>query len=164
MSKASREKRGRMIVPKTTGELLGSLTGPLAPLMEVARLKAVWPQVVGEPVAAHSTPAKLTSGRLTVLVDSSPWLSQLTFFATTIRDQVNQRLGDERVKEVSFMVGSEARSGAGVARKKRHRPPEHPVADVDLRHVESWLETVQDETVRDALRALMHVDLRRGRQ
>jgi len=164
MSKASREKRGRMIVPKTTGELLGGLTGPLAPLMEVARLKTIWPQVVGKPIAAHSTPAKLASGRLTVLVDSSPWLSQLTFFSATIRDQVNQRLGDERVKEVSFMVGSEARSGAGVVPKKRHRPPEHPVTDEDLQHVESWLETVPDETVRDTLRELMLTDLRRGRQ
>lgn len=140
------------------GDLLPGLAekGGWGALVELSRLQAQWPQVVGEQVAAHTAPERIQHGRLTVLVDSSAWLMQLSFYKADIHRKVNAHLGSERVSEVFLKVGR-TRVGEGPARRAADPPPT-PEA---LETVEGWVAGVPDEEVREALRRLLLRDLRR---
>lgn len=157
-SKAARRTQGR---PVPVGELLPAVAeaGGWGTLLEISRLRARWSEVVGEAVATHSVPEKLVHGRLTVLVDSSPWLVQLGFFKDDIRRKAN-RLLSGGVAEVFLMVGK-------VPDSTPHRAapmPDRPVAESDRKEVEDCLAEVGDEEVREALRSLLLSGLRRGRR
>ncbi|MBI5136777.1 MAG: DUF721 domain-containing protein [Nitrospirae bacterium] len=151
----ARARRGPEPISKLLPEL--ARAAGWATLVELAQLRAAWPRVVGATVAAHSAPERLQNGRLTVTVDSSPWLTQLGFFKQKMQAQSNAVLGAERVTEVFLVVG---RVGGGAPREKRPERPVSPAADAA---VERMVAEVADPEVRDALRALVLRDLRQGR-
>jgi hypothetical protein len=156
-SEPKRTSRGLTAV----GDLLPGLAerGGWGALVEMSRLQARWPEVVGEMVAAHTAPERIARGRLTVRVDSSAWLMQLSFFKADIHRKVNAFLGEERVQEVFLQVGRTRPEAAS-----RRRVPEVPVAPEAARVVEEELRAVPDPAVRDALRSLRLRDLRTGRR
>ncbi|MFQ5507785.1 MAG: DciA family protein [Leptospirillia bacterium] len=128
-------------------------------LVEMCRLKACWPEVVGDAVAAHAQPERLVRGRLTVVVDNSAWLTQLAFLKNDIQRKVNAHLGEGRVNDVFMVVGRLSRP------KSAPKPPPAPPVSPELaREVESWVGEVADEEVRDALRAMIQNGLRHGRR
>lgn len=142
---------------KAVGDLLPELAekGGWGALVELSRLQAHWPEVVGEQVAAHTAPESLQRGRLAVRVDSSAWLMQLSFFKADIHQKVNAHLGADRVSEVFLKVGRVHRGGPA---KKTADPPPGPET---VATVEGWVAGVPDEAVREALRRLLLRDLRR---
>jgi len=66
------------------------------------QVMAVWEEVVGEMVAAHTTPSALVRGRLTVDTDSPAMGHQLHIQAQLIVDGINSRLGDSVVRDIRF--------------------------------------------------------------
>jgi predicted nucleic acid-binding Zn ribbon protein len=52
-----------------------------------------WAQIVGDEVAAHSTPETFTEGKLVVRTDSTAWATQLTLLAATLIQRLNEELG-----------------------------------------------------------------------
>jgi hypothetical protein len=54
-----------------------------------ARLRRQWPDIVGEPIAAHTRPDQVRFKKLYVLVHNSVWLQQLTFLKPVLLDKVN---------------------------------------------------------------------------
>jgi hypothetical protein len=145
---------------KAVADLLPDLAerGGWGALVELCRLQAAWPDVVGAAVAVHTAPERIGQGRLTVRVDSSAWLMQLSFFKAEILRKVNGILGEGRVQEVFLQVGRVDRSP-----DKRPRRPDTPLSAEALRAVEAQVAPVPDEGVREALKALLLKDLRRGR-
>jgi predicted nucleic acid-binding Zn ribbon protein len=143
---------------KAVADLLPALAekGGWGALVELSRLQAAWPRVVGEQVGAHTLPEPIQGGRLTVLVDSSAWLMQLSFFKADIHRKVNAHLGSERVSEVFLKVGRTRREAP--VRGRAADPP--PTAEA-LKTVEGWVSEVPDEAVREALKRLLLRDLHR---
>jgi len=145
---------------KAVGDLLPDLArrGGWGALVELCRLQAAWPDVVGEAVAAHTAPERIGPERLTVRVDSSAWLMQLSFFKAEIVRKANGILGEGRVREVFLQVGR-----VDPAPGPRRRRPETPLAPEAVRAVEAQVAPVPDAAVREALKTLLLKDLRRGR-
>ena len=145
---------------KTVGDLLPKLAREAGwgAVMELATLKAEWPKLMGKAVAAHCVPDRLQRGRLTVVVDGSPWLTQLGFFKADMQAKANQALGVERVSEVFLVVG---RVKASVAPKP---VAERPLSDAEIEAVDQSISDLEDENVRESLRHLMLSDLRRERR
>jgi predicted nucleic acid-binding Zn ribbon protein len=143
---------------KAVGDLLPELAekGGWGALVELSRLQARWAEVVGEQIAAHTAPERIQHGRLTVLVDSSAWLMQLSFYKADIHRKVNAHLGGERVSEVFLKVGRTHRSAG--PEKRAADPPPSPET---VATVEGWVAEVPDDAVRDALKRLLLRDLRR---
>ncbi len=141
------------------GALLPALAreGGWSQLIELARLKTAWDQVVGATVAAHCTPERIQNGRLTVVVDGSSWLTQLGFFKEKMLLQSNRMLRTDRIYEIFLVVGR-------VPKKKAKPVPPEPVALPPEAEalVDSMVGEVADEDVRNALRSLVLNDLRRG--
>lgn len=60
----------------------------------------IWSDIVGELIAKHATPEKIAYSKLFVRVDSPVWRNELSFRKEEILKQVNERLQDNRLKEI----------------------------------------------------------------
>ena len=97
---------GKVVERPDHARLPGSVrTGSSAPrgVEEPARLvAAVWPDVVGEEVAANARPVYLKRGRLVVSTSSSAWAQTLQLMGGAIVERLSERLGAGLVEQVVF--------------------------------------------------------------
>jgi predicted nucleic acid-binding Zn ribbon protein len=89
--------------------------GPLQELLARLRLtepmvgwKAVevWPEVVGDRVAARARAVAFRDGSLVVEVDSSTWMNELTYLKRRMIVDLNRRLGAEVVRDLRLQPAS----------------------------------------------------------
>jgi predicted nucleic acid-binding Zn ribbon protein len=69
-----------------------------------AHLVRAWPDVVGESVAAHTTPQWLRNGVLTLAVDDPVWAAQLRWLETDLLARVTEVTGPGVVERITFQV------------------------------------------------------------
>ena len=67
------------------------------------RVEKMWLELMGPVVNSYTRRIKLDGQVLLIFVDSSPLKSELTIMKETILESVNQRLGEEYVKEVKIL-------------------------------------------------------------
>ncbi len=89
--------------------------GPLQELLARLRLSGpmvgwqaveVWPEVVGDRVAARARAVAFRDGTLVVEVDSSTWMNELTYLKRRMILDVNRRLGAEVVQDLRLQPAS----------------------------------------------------------
>ena len=61
--------------------------------LRVHAVFARWAELVGDEIAAHSTPEGFADGRLVVRTDSTAWATQLTLLAASVVRRLNEELG-----------------------------------------------------------------------
>jgi len=66
---------------------------------------SIWREVVGEEVEKHAKPFIFKKGRLHVLTSSPIWIQELTMRKEEIIKKINEKLGEEVVKEIFFRIG-----------------------------------------------------------
>jgi predicted nucleic acid-binding Zn ribbon protein len=69
-----------------------------------ARLVQAWPDVVGEAVAAHTTPRWLKDGALVLAVDDPVWAAQLRWLEADLLARVTEVTGPGVVERITFQV------------------------------------------------------------
>ena len=125
--------------------------GP-APDPELAAVRERWPAVVGEAVARHAVPARMSAGGLVVACSSSAWSSELAMLAPAIRQKLRAALGREL--DLRFEVGD-----VPAPERPRREPPPPPdpdapqrarelVADVPSAELRASLERAISRTLR----------------
>jgi len=85
--------------PQLLGSMVDKLVGDHGWELEL-RVRGVfarWPELVGDEVAAHSTPETFTDGKLVVRTDSTAWATQLKLLAPNVVRRLNEDLGDGTV-------------------------------------------------------------------
>ena len=70
-----------------------------------AKIWDVWNEVVGPDIAENASPVQIKDGILKVAVANALWLQDLLYDETSIRANLNKRLGRELVTRISFNVG-----------------------------------------------------------
>lgn len=70
-----------------------------------ARLRRQWPDIVGDPIAAHTRPDQIRFKKLYVLVHNSVWLQQLTFLKPVLLEKVNAMAGQPLVTDIVLRIG-----------------------------------------------------------
>jgi predicted nucleic acid-binding Zn ribbon protein len=70
------------------------------------QVMVAWPRVVGDHVAAETRPTFFARGRLTIETTSPALSHQLRLQAQMIIDALNQRIGEDLVKELHFKLGA----------------------------------------------------------
>ena len=123
-----------------------------APDPELAAARERWPAVVGEAVARHTVPARMSAGGLVVACSSSAWSSELTMLAPAIRQKLRAALGREL--DLRFEVGEVP---APEPPRRDPLPPPDPdapqrarelVADVPSAELRTSLERAISRTLR----------------
>ena len=82
-----------------------AVIGRRAPVPDpvVTAVRERWAGVVGEAVARHAVPVRLSAGALVVACSSAAWSSELAMLAPTIAGRLQAELGREL--ELRFEVG-----------------------------------------------------------
>ena len=73
------------------------------------RIARDWVEIVGEQIAAHTRPEHLRGRRLSVLVDHSVWMQQLSFLKPDLLRRIRVHTGGETVQDLQFRIGDLAR-------------------------------------------------------
>lgn len=91
--------------PEGLAGVLDGMTQQLGWNSPLARgeLLASWPSLVGDEVAAHSTPAGIDDGLLTVQCDSTAWATQLRMMRSDILTRIVREFPDAMVTNVKFL-------------------------------------------------------------
>ena len=101
------QKRPKMSFPRPlSGVMQESLAGlGLDERLREAEIWRIWPEVVGATLACRARPLRIINGTLTVAVSSAPWIQELRFMTTMMKEKLNSRLGAELVREIVLKAG-----------------------------------------------------------
>lgn len=138
-------RRGRAstldeILPKVVGKLghrgsPGQGAGALRVFKAFSRL--------GPPMTEQATPTDWRRGQLSLMVHSSPWLTELSFMREAMRRRINELLGGGmEVKRLRLQLGP-----------GRARPEPvvvlPPLTEADRRQAERWADPIADPELRE---------------
>jgi len=73
-----------------------------------AWLKARWPALAGETIAAHVRPALLRNGVVCLEADSQEWKAQATMMNEQLREKVNCDRGGTLIREIRVELARKA--------------------------------------------------------
>jgi predicted nucleic acid-binding Zn ribbon protein len=90
--------------PSGLSDVLDTMTRSLGWSSPLARgdLLTAWPDLVGIDIAAHSEPAGIDEGVLTVQCDSTAWATQLRIMRAEILTTIVRRYPDAEVTSIRF--------------------------------------------------------------
>jgi predicted nucleic acid-binding Zn ribbon protein len=72
----------------------------LAPDSLLARVQQVWPEAVGESIAAEARPSAERGGVLTISCSASVWAQELDLMGPTILEHLNTALGGSQIERL----------------------------------------------------------------
>lgn len=73
------------------------------------RIARDWVEIVGDQIAAHTRPEYVRGRRLSVLVDHSVWMQQLSFLKPDLLRRIRVHTGGETVQDLLFRIGDLSR-------------------------------------------------------
>lgn len=121
------------------------------------RVLGVWDRCVGSGIAAHAQPVMIRGKKLTVVVDSSAWMQQLSLLRPQIVEKLNRGLGKDSVESISLKLGEVGRREAPSGK----RPAEpRALGDEEYRRIDEYVGAIGDEELRERLKRLIEKDLR----
>jgi hypothetical protein len=149
-------RRGKVERLATTIEKILNERGWGAKLKEY-RVFSLWAKAVGPGIARHSQPASIRGRRLTVIVDSSAWMQQLSLLKPEIIAKVNDRLGPDGIEGITLKLGE--LEGPGGPPEEVRQAPDASLDPAEQKRVEDYLAGVADPEARAALRQVIEKDL-----
>ncbi len=87
------------------GSLVGKVLDGLGLQKRVEEFKVIeeWEQIVGRVIAERTEPVQVVRGRVTVRVNSSPWLLEMKMREREILEKIAVAIGDNVVREIRFI-------------------------------------------------------------
>jgi predicted nucleic acid-binding Zn ribbon protein len=86
--------------PRSVSHAIGALAYRLAPQTTLAEVQRVWPEAVGEVVAAQAEPTGERDGVLTVTCSSAVWAQELDLMGPELAGRINAALGSGAVRSL----------------------------------------------------------------
>jgi len=117
-----------------------------------------WREIVGEKISRHTQPVTVKKGNLFVRVDSSGWLTQLTYLKEEIISQINQRGGSNLIKNIYFHLG-EVKEDCSVRGTVRSRKTINRLDKEDWVRIRRNLANLRDSSLRRAFRRILIRDI-----
>src|SRR5881409_48371 len=100
--------------PRAVADLLLAAVPDLRDRLLEHRIRRAWPQVVGADAARRAQARTFADGCLTVAVDNSPWLHELTLRGEELTRRLNERFDVVRsLRFVSGILETEAAARTG---------------------------------------------------
>jgi predicted nucleic acid-binding Zn ribbon protein len=148
-------RRGKVEKLSSTIERILSDRGWGAKLKEY-RVFSLWQKAVGPGIARHAQPASIRGKRLTVMVDSSAWMQQLSLMKPEVLSRVNDRLGPDGIESITLKLGELERADE---RPEEYKPAAGNLEAGERRRIAEYLAGVKDPDAREALKKVMEKDL-----
>jgi predicted nucleic acid-binding Zn ribbon protein len=119
------------------------------------RVVGRWEKIVGKVIARHAQPLSLRGKKLSVAVDSSAWMQQLSLLKPELVEKLNHGLGAGSIQDITFKMGTIA---PGEKPSLKHASP--VTLDKDAREkIEQYVQNINDLDVKQTLRRLIEKDL-----
>jgi hypothetical protein len=136
--------------------LLTAALPPLADGLLALTIRREWPSLVGPQISHRAQPGDLRAGTLTVVVDNSPWLQELTLRERELLSRLQGRYGALSIRALHFALGTPARGPElrdhGTSHEDDTLTPEE----------EAWvaraISSVNDPTLAETVRRLLVKD------
>ncbi|HYA94389.1 MAG TPA: DUF721 domain-containing protein [Thermodesulfobacteriota bacterium] len=109
-----------------------------------------WNEIVGESVAAHSQPHSIRNRILFIDVTHPTWMQQLQFLKPTLLEKVNTFLGESLIEDIRFKLGKISSNISPLPQTPSME--DERVDRSTLNRIESLLQGIDDEEVRNSLR------------
>src|SRR5262244_3636832 len=90
--------------PRVVADLILSAVPDLRDRLLEHRIRRAWSNVVGADAARRAQPRSFADGCLTVAVDNSPWLHELTLRSEELTRRLHDRF--DAVRSLRFVAGS----------------------------------------------------------
>src|SRR2546428_14120242 len=116
--------------PRAVADLLVTAAPELRERLAEHHVRRVWSTLLGADVARRAKPQALVDGCLTVVVDNSPWLHELTLRADELTARLRARFPAVRALRVT--LGTLEEPGPPAAPRRRPRSST-PLGAPDLR-------------------------------
>ena len=84
--------------PRALSHAIAELAERLAPQTTLAEVQRVWPDAVGEVIAAQAEPTSERDGVLTVTCASAVWANELDLMGPELTGRINAALGADTVR------------------------------------------------------------------
>jgi predicted nucleic acid-binding Zn ribbon protein len=84
--------------PRALSHAVAALADRLAPQTTLAQIQRVWPDAVGEVVAAQAEPTRERDGVLTITCSSAVWAQELDLMGPELAQRINAALGADCVR------------------------------------------------------------------
>jgi predicted nucleic acid-binding Zn ribbon protein len=139
-----------MKVPRAVSDLIADAVPQLSDRLAELRIKSGWASIVGADVARRTQPTALSGGCLTITVDNSPWLHELTLRGEELTTRV--AAGFPIVRSLRFVPGAVA-TPTPVPGSERRRPV--PLGREDVHDIEAATSAITDSTLAAAARRLL---------
>ena len=100
-------------INKVIERILGE--GKLGNSAQVAELWGQWTEIVGESIAEHCVPEKITEGKLYIRVDSAVWCQQLDMLKEELKEKINRKQDRPNIQKIvlrSGMIGEQGVPGS----------------------------------------------------
>lgn len=127
-------------IPRAIGDLLTDAVPQLADRLAEIRLQGSWEAVVGSDTARRTRPGSLVEGCLTIMVDNSPWLHELSLRQPELLARIRARCPS--VRALRLTVGSLGTSREP-AMTQEHRPVPR-LSEQDRREIEEATTPIAD--------------------
>jgi len=111
----------RSAPPRPVADVLSSAVPRLAERLVEYRLARAWGALVGPDVARRARPQSVLNGCLTIVVDNSPWLQELTLRSPSLLERVHGVCPD--VRSLRFALGSLEPDAPSRAEPRPRREP-----------------------------------------
>ena len=111
-------------------------------------LPSIWRGMVGEEIAEHTQPLRVSKGVLTLGVDSAAWHQELQFHIPMMIDKLEEKLGTDKIKEIRMKVIDLRKRSEGEGAE--FELPD--LDDLDRERIEKMAARVTDESLRETIR------------
>jgi hypothetical protein len=137
--------------PRPVADVLVSALPQLSDRLLEARLRRSWVALVGPDTARRSQPQSLVSGCLTVVVDNSPWLHELTLRAAELTARLHAEY--PAVQSLRLTLGRLDREAP--ERAEREAAPSVELSETDDREIDAAAAAIADPALASAARRLL---------
>src|SRR6185369_13159095 len=135
--------------PRAVADLLLTAVPDLRDRLLEHRIRRAWPRVVGADAARRAQARSFADGCLTVAVDNSPWLHELTLRSEELTRRLHDRF--DVVRSLRFVAGTVEPDASA----RRNAQPARALDTRALREIDEAAAAIPDAGVAAAARRLM---------
>ena len=113
-----------------------------------------WDQAVGKDICGNAQPKVIRGTVLWVDVTDSVWMQQLHLMKEHLRQVLNDRLGEEEIKDIRFNLVSRLKPVLARSKEENKEPVLHRPDPDKLAEFEKMICAIEDEGARNSFRKL----------